>query len=1027
MDGHLSPIPHPGRHLSLLLALVVLLFPLTPARSPGQTVIAYGQTVQGTISTAAETDQYQFAGQSGDRIFLHVNRVSGFQPRVQIFRPDGSLLTTVAPWSDNNTFFRAWLDSYTLPTTGTYTIYVGDDNATETGAYLLTLQRSNAPANARTITYGEIRRDTISLLSQIRVFQFSGQSGDRIFLHVNRIAGLQPRLQIFGPSGILVSTVDTWPDTGATYRAWLDGYTLLSTGTFTVFIADDNGAETGEYVVTLQRSSSPANPRTIAYGDTRQDTIALPAQIRVFQFAAVAGDRVALHVNRISGIQPRVQIFRPDGVTLITVDHGTDSTTSNRAWLDTYAFPSTGTYTLFITDDNGAETGDYIFTLQRSNNPAHARTIVYGETRRDTISQMTQISAFQFAAQAGDRVVIRVNRLTGFQPRIHIYAPSGSILATVNTWSDSGAAYRAWLDVLALPTTGSYTMFILDDNGVETGESIFTIQRSNNTATARTIAYGETRRDTITDLLQIRAFQFTAQAGDRAVIRVNRLSGLQPRIDLFGQDGALLSTVDTWPDSGASYRAWLDATAIPANGACTIFIADDNGFQTGEVIFTLQRSNDPPGVVDIISGDTAIGRVLLPTQMTAFSTVALPGDTVWAWAQRDSGSIDPRLDLFTYNGSRWTGQADSTGSGTVAMARQVVPDGGGVWVLVGDDNGYEAGRFRISLRVARHTETIVYGQTVRDSIVPGASMRRYAFVGQAKDRVILHCNGMDRTLNPLVGLYEPDGSLLAGITPNVGDTAQTRTWVDSLVLKNAGLHVISVMGMSDTEEGIFCFTLQRSNHPAYVRSLSPGDSVLDSLHLPTQINTYPFTVKQRDTVRVVVRGDSLRPILVLEVYRPDGTLWLQRGGIRDTSGRYRIDLRDSIRDGAGTYALMVRDSSGYVTGRYTIQLFIRSVPVSVHEIEEQNAFVPATFGLLQNYPNPFNPVTTLAYDVPRSARVRIAVYDVLGREVSRPVDEIREPGRHRVVLDGTRWASGAYLCVMRAGDFHQTMRLLLVK
>jgi hypothetical protein len=96
--------------------------------------------------------------------------------------------------------------------------------------------------------------------------------------------------------------------------------------------------------------------------------------------------------------------------------------------------------------------------------------------------------------------------------------------------------------------------------------------------------------------------------------------------------------------------------------------------------------------------------------------------------------------------------------------------------------------------------------------------------------------------------------------------------------------------------------------------------------------------------------------------------------------------------------------------------------------------VPMASLLLQNYPNPFNPKTSIGYTVGVDSRqslvvsnVKLAVYDLLGREVAVLVNEKKEPGSYEVQFDGSGLSSGVYLCRMQTGDFVQTRRLLLVK
>ena len=92
----------------------------------------------------------------------------------------------------------------------------------------------------------------------------------------------------------------------------------------------------------------------------------------------------------------------------------------------------------------------------------------------------------------------------------------------------------------------------------------------------------------------------------------------------------------------------------------------------------------------------------------------------------------------------------------------------------------------------------------------------------------------------------------------------------------------------------------------------------------------------------------------------------------------------------------------------------------------EKATLPEGYELLQNYPNPFNPTTTLRFSVPEASVVKLAVYDVLGREVRVLADGTREAGTHEVVFEAGDLPSGTYLVrlVTPAGSFVQTMQLM---
>jgi len=83
----------------------------------------------------------------------------------------------------------------------------------------------------------------------------------------------------------------------------------------------------------------------------------------------------------------------------------------------------------------------------------------------------------------------------------------------------------------------------------------------------------------------------------------------------------------------------------------------------------------------------------------------------------------------------------------------------------------------------------------------------------------------------------------------------------------------------------------------------------------------------------------------------------------------------------------------------------------------------------QNYPNPFNPVTTIAFEMPAACRVRIDLFDILGRNVETLLDDHRESGRHRIVLDaaGIGLSSGIYFYQIRAAGITLTRKMMLLK
>jgi hypothetical protein len=96
------------------------------------------------------------------------------------------------------------------------------------------------------------------------------------------------------------------------------------------------------------------------------------------------------------------------------------------------------------------------------------------------------------------------------------------------------------------------------------------------------------------------------------------------------------------------------------------------------------------------------------------------------------------------------------------------------------------------------------------------------------------------------------------------------------------------------------------------------------------------------------------------------------------------------------------------------------------------ATLPTEFSLSQNVPNPFNPSTVVEYALPKDAQVNISVYNVLGQHVRTLVNDLQRAGKQTVTWDGTdnggsTVASGVYFYKIRAGDFSDTKKMLLLK
>jgi hypothetical protein len=89
--------------------------------------------------------------------------------------------------------------------------------------------------------------------------------------------------------------------------------------------------------------------------------------------------------------------------------------------------------------------------------------------------------------------------------------------------------------------------------------------------------------------------------------------------------------------------------------------------------------------------------------------------------------------------------------------------------------------------------------------------------------------------------------------------------------------------------------------------------------------------------------------------------------------------------------------------------------------------VPNQYSLEQNYPNPFNPTTTIQFEVPQRGHVELVVHDLVGREVAVLIDQVLDAGDKRVKFSGAGLPSGVYLYRIRAGNFIESRKMILIR
>jgi hypothetical protein len=132
-----------------------------------------------------------------------------------------------------------------------------------------------------------------------------------------------------------------------------------------------------------------------------------------------------------------------------------------------------------------------------------------------------------------------------------------------------------------------------------------------------------------------------------------------------------------------------------------------------------------------------------------------------------------------------------------------------------------------------------------------------------------------------------------------------------------------------------------------------------------------------------------------------------------------------------TWEVTVTDGTDTTSCISTHEFSTATVLVGIDE--EDN--IPDVFSLGQNFPNPFNPGTTISYTLPAIKdghanamhEVSLIIYDVLGREVAVLENRIQSPGRYTIRFDASDLNSGIYIYSLKAGKFHESRKMILLK
>lgn len=112
-------------------------------------------------------------------------------------------------------------------------------------------------------------------------------------------------------------------------------------------------------------------------------------------------------------------------------------------------------------------------------------------------------------------------------------------------------------------------------------------------------------------------------------------------------------------------------------------------------------------------------------------------------------------------------------------------------------------------------------------------------------------------------------------------------------------------------------------------------------------------------------------------------------------------------------------------GAFETKLLAKSFDEDITTENQEN--IPESFGLSQNFPNPFNPSTTIRYTLPENSDVSLRVYDITGSQVAELINNAQNAGTYEITFNASKLASGTYIYILKAKDFTETRKMILLK
>lgn len=887
------------------------------------TIVPNGPPVTITTTTSGQNARLVFEGTAGQRVSLKMSGITISAANVNLLKVDGTNLT-------NNMFVSpspAFLDTTTLPATGTYTIVI-DPSGTAVGS--MTLQLYDVPADVS----GSIAMDgapvivTTTAPGQNARLTFDATAGQRITVQISNVSmSTSSGAQFFllNPS----QTVISGPYQLASGGEFIDATALAATGTYTLLVNPVSDG-TGSATLKLTSVADDINASITPGGAPVTVTTTSIGQNANVTFTGVTGQRVSLKVTGVAMTGGNgyvdIAIKKPDNSTLASDTFVSTSGT----YIDTKVLPVNGTFNVFV-NPQSTNTGSVTLTLYDVPADVTGTIVAGGAPVTVTTTVPGQNGQLSFNGTANQRVTLNIGGVSmaggnGYLD-VSIKKPDGSQLAS-STFINSGGGF---INTQTLPVTGAY-IILVNPQSQNTGSATLTLNDVSADVVDTITPGGPPVTVTTTSVGQNAQVTFEGTIDQRVSLKITgvSLTGGNGYVDvrLKKPDGTTLGS-ETFINSSGGF---LDRKTLPVTGTYTILV-DPQGTNIGSVTLTLY---DVPANITgpIIPGGSSV----TVTTTTPGQNVELP------FAGITNQRVFLRASSVTLTGGSpnyatlWIRKPDGTSvySTTIDSSggyidTQTLPVDGAYSVVVDPWNSATGSATLTLYNVpADITTTITPGDpAITVTTTSPGQNGRLLFAGTAGQRVFVRVTTVSLTGGSPnwanVGIRKPDGSNLSSTTVDSGGGI-----IDTQTLPVTGTYTLLIDPQNFTSGSV---TARLYDVPADVSgTIVPGGGAMNlaTTGVGQNVNlTFSGTLNQRVSLAITNIVVTNSGTMVAYIRKPDGST-LALTSIGGTSGY--IDVK--VLPATGTYSVFI-DPNSFNTASFTLTLY--DVPADVSTSTTINA------------------------------------------------------------------------------------------